>query len=162
MMRLLLIVAIAFTAAGAGKAAEVDLHGYWDGRCASCHGHAAAFARRFLTVKDGKLEGRHHVDDLETFLANHHLARDLIGPVTEMLAAQVTTEPRFRDECGRCHTSAAELARKSLSLRNGVLVSRAGGQPTAEFLAGHARIRPGDVPFFVDVLTRVVRETGGS
>ena len=144
-MRWLLIAAIALTAAGAGRAAEVDLHAYWDGRCASCHGHAAAFARRFLTVKDGKLQGR-----------------DLIAPVTAMLAAQVTTEPRFRNECGNCHTSAAELARKSLSLRGGVLVSRSSSQPTAEFLAGHARIKPEDVPFFVDVLTRLVRETGGN
>lgn len=161
-MRWLLIVAIVLAAAGAGKAADVDLHAYWDGRCASCHGHAAAFARRFLTVSDGKLRGRHHVDDLETFLANHHLARDLVAPVTEMLAAQVTTEPRFHNECGRCHTSAAELARKSLVLRNGSLLSRSSSQPTAEFLAGHARIKPEDVPFFVDVLTRVVKETGGS
>ncbi len=161
-MRLLLVMAIVLTAAGAGKAAEVDLHGYWDGRCASCHGHAATFARRFLKVTDGKLQGRHHVDDLETFLSNHHLSPDLIAPVTAMLAAQVTTEPRFRNECGRCHTSAAELARKSLSLRNGVLVSRASSRPAAEFLTSHARIEPEDVPFFVEVLTRVVRETGGN
>lgn len=161
-MRLLLVIAVVLMAAGAGKAAGVDLHGYWDGRCASCHGHAADFARRFLKVTNGKLQGRHHVDDLQTFLANHHLSRDLVVPITEMLAAQVTTEPRFRNECGRCHTSAAELARKSLSLRGGMLVSRANGKPTAEFLAGHARIKPEDVPFFVDVLTRVVKETGGS
>ena len=161
-MRLLLAIAIALTAAGAGNAAEVDLHRYWDGRCASCHGHAADFARKFLTVKNGKLQGRHHVDDLEAFLANHHLSRDLIGPVTEMLTAQVTTEPRFRNECGRCHTSAAELARKSLSLRSGVPVGRSSGQPTAEFLAGHARIKPEDVPFFVDLLTRLAKETGGN
>jgi len=161
-MRLLLVVMVMLMAAGAGKAAEVDLHAYWDGRCASCHGHAAAFARRFLTVTDGKLQGRHHVDDLETFLSNHHLSRDLVVPVTAMLAAQVTTEPRFRHECGRCHTSASELARKSLSLRGGALVSRASSRPTAEFLAGHARIKPEDVPFFVDVLTRLVRETGGN
>ena len=161
-MKLLFIVAIMLTASGAAKAAEVDLHAYWDGRCASCHGHAADFARRFLTVADGKLRGRHHVDDLQTFLANHHLARDLVGPVTAMLAAQVTTEPRFRSECGNCHTNAAELARKSLVLRNGSLLSRASSRPAAEFLAGHARIKPEDVPFFVDVLTRVTKETAGN
>lgn len=161
-MRLLSILAIVLTTTGAGTAAEVDLHAYWDGRCASCHGHAADFARRFLKVTNGKLRGRHHVDDLDTFLANHHLSRDLVVPVTEMLAAQVTTEPRFRNECGRCHPSAADLARKSLSLRGGVLVGRAGSKPTTEFLAGHAGIKPEDVPFFVDVLTRVVKETGGN
>jgi hypothetical protein len=159
-MKLPLITLIALAAAGAASAAEVDLHGYWDRNCASCHGHAAAFARRFLTVRDGKLQGRHHVGDLEIFLANHYLARDLIAPVSEMLAAQVSTEPRFRNECGRCHPSAAELARKSLALRDGALVSRSSGQATAQFLSGHARIKPADVPFFVDVLTRVTKEVG--
>ncbi len=160
-MKLSLIVVVALTAVGAGNAAAVDLHEYWDKNCASCHGHAAIFARRFLTVKDGNLQGRHHVDDLAVFLGNHYLARDLIAPISAMLAAQVTAEPRFRDECGRCHASAAALARKSLSLRDGVLVSRASGLPTAEFLSGHARIKPADVPVFVDVLTRVTNEVGG-
>lgn len=160
-MRLPLVLTIVLAAAGAGNAAAVDLHEYWDRNCASCHGHAAAFARRFLTVKDGKLRGRHHVDNLEVFLGNHYLARDLIAPVTAMLAAQVMTEPRFRHACGRCHASAATLARESLSLRDGVLVNRASGRLTAEFLSGHASIKPEDVPVFVDVLTRVMNEVGG-
>jgi hypothetical protein len=159
-MKLALVVLVVF-AAGAGNAAAVDLHEYWDRSCANCHGHAAAFARRFLTVKDGKLQGRHHVDNLDLFLGNHYLAGDLIAPVTAMLAAQVMTGPRFHNECGRCHASAATLAREKLSLRDGVLVSRASGLPTAEFLSGHARIKPADVPVFVDVLTRVMNEVGG-
>lgn len=110
--------------------------------------------------EDEKLRGQHHVDNLDVFLGNHYLARDLIGPVTAMLAAQVMTDPRFRNECGRCHASAAALARESLSLRDGVLVSRVSGLPTAEFLSGHARIKPADVPVFVDVLTRVLKEVG--
>jgi hypothetical protein len=147
------VLAFALASAAAGEVAEVDLHGYWDKNCANCHGHAAAFARRFLTVKDDRLQGRHHVDNLKVFLGNHYLRRDLITPVTEMLKAQVTTAPRFRDECGRCHGTAAALARESLTLRDGVLVSRKNGRPTAEFLSGHARIKPADVPFFLDVLT---------
>lgn len=160
-MKLPLVVMVVLAAVGAGNAAAVDLHEYWDRNCASCHGHAAAFARRFLTVKDGNLQGRHHVDDLDVFLRNHYLARDLIGPVTAMLAAQVMAEPRFRNECGRCHENAVTLARQSLSLRDGVLVNRASGLPTAEFLSHHARIKPADVPVFVDVLTRVTNEVGG-
>jgi hypothetical protein len=142
-MKLPLVVMVVLAAVGAGNAAAVDLHEYWDRNCASCHGHAAAFARRFLTVKDGNLQ------------------RDLIGPVTAMLAAQVMAEPRFRNECGRCHENAVTLARQSLSLRDGVLVNRASGLPTAEFLSHHARIKPADVPVFVDVLTRVTNEVGG-
>jgi hypothetical protein len=159
-MRLPLVVVIVLAAAGAGNAGAVDLHQHWDRNCANCHGHAAAFARRFLTMKDGKLQGRHHVDNLEGFLGNHYITRDLIVPITGMLAAQVTTEPRFRDECGRCHGSAAALARQSLSLHNGVLVSRKSGRTIAEFLPGHAGIKPADVPFFIDALTRVAAEVG--
>jgi hypothetical protein len=155
-----LALALALTAACAPSASALDLHAYWDKNCASCHGHAADFARRFLTVKEGKLQGRHHVENLDVFLANHYLDRDLIAPATEMLKAQVSTQPRFRTECGRCHENAAALARDSLALRDGILVSRNSGRPTAEFLAGHARIKPADVPFFVDVLSRVVKEIG--
>jgi hypothetical protein len=94
------------------------------------------------------------------FLGNHYLNRDLIEPVSEMLKAQVTTVPRFRSECGRCHESAAALARESLALRDGVLVSRTSGLPITDFLSGHAGIKPADVPFFVEVLTRVAKEIG--
>jgi hypothetical protein len=106
------LAALLAIAAAASSAKAVDLHDYWDKSCASCHNHAAAFARRFLTVKDGKLQGRNHVDNLEVFLGNHYLRRDLFVPVTEMLAAQATTEPRFRNEYGRCHEAAAALARE--------------------------------------------------
>lgn len=157
---LYLALAIASTTVLAPRANTLDLHDYWDRNCASCHGHAAAFARQFLAVKDGKLLGRHHVDNLEVFLANHYIRRDLVKPVSEMLAAQVSTEPRFRKECGRCHENAAALARQSLTFRDGVLVSRADGRPTAEFLSGHARIKSADIPFFVEVLTRVTKEVG--
>jgi hypothetical protein len=151
-----MVVAMAYPS----YAEALDLHDYWDKNCGSCHGHAGAFARRFLSVKDGKLQGRHHVDNLEVFLANHYLPRDLIAPVSNMLIAQATSEPRFQKECGRCHQSAAAMARESLALRAGVLVSRASGRPTAEFLSGHARIRPDDVSFYVDLLTRVTKEVG--
>jgi hypothetical protein len=142
-------------------ARAIDLHAYWDDHCGSCHGHAAAFARNFLAVKDRRLQGRHHVNDLARFLANHYLPADMVAPVTAMLIAQVTTKPRFKARCGRCHETAAALARRSLTLRDGVLVSRATGKPTAEFLNGHARLSAAEVPFFADVLTRVTREVEG-
>jgi hypothetical protein len=158
--RLLLALVIALTAFVAPAAKTLDLHEYWDRNCAGCHGHAAAFARQFLTVRNDRLLGRHHVDNLEVFLGNHYIRRDLIGPVSEMLKAQVSTEPRFSKECGSCHENAATLARHSLVLRDGLLVSRADGRPTAEFLSRHARIKQPDVAFYVDVLTRVVKEVG--
>src|SRR5690606_5350098 len=75
----------------------VDLHRLWDGRCAECHGHSAEFARSLLTVNEGRLAGRHHRDDLATFLHNHYLAGSHVDEVYAMLLAQVVTPPRFAE-----------------------------------------------------------------
>jgi hypothetical protein len=32
----------------AARASGIDLHWLWDDRCATCHGHAGDFARKFL------------------------------------------------------------------------------------------------------------------
>lgn len=149
-----------FVALAAPPALAVDLHAMWDNRCAGCHGHSADFARRFLTVEGGKLRGRHHRDDLDRFLPNHYLAPDLVAPVIAMLAAQASATPRFRERCGGCHQTAAELARDKLSLRDGELVDRESGRRMRDFLPGHGRLPAAEAPFFVDLLTRLVRETG--
>lgn len=143
------------------NALALDLHDYWDRHCAECHGHSGQFARRFLTAEDGKLQGRHYVENLAVFLRRHYLDVDLVEPISAMLLAQVSSEPRFQRECGRCHETAASLARETLTLRDGVLISRATGHPASAFLSNHARIKPEDVSFFVDVLTRVTREVEG-
>src|SRR5690606_35841898 len=75
----------------------IDLHRLWDGRCAECHGHSAEFARSLLTVNEGRLAGRHHRDDLATFLHNHYLAGSHVDEVYAMLLAQVVTPPRFAE-----------------------------------------------------------------
>ena len=56
------------------EAAGVDLHRMWDDRCFECHGHAAEFARRSLSVSSGELQGRHHIHDLRRFMRNHYVA----------------------------------------------------------------------------------------
>ena len=139
-------------------ATAIDLHRFWDQTCAECHGHSADFSRRFLTVEDGRLTGRHHKDDLLSFLSNHHLPPDLVAPVHDMLQAQASTEPRFRDRCGSCHETAAALARDSLTIQDGVLYGKGTGHPVAEFLKRHGRLQSNEIPFFVDLLTRVERE----
>lgn len=158
-MRTLTALALAATLLGAaGAGAATDLHRFWDQTCGDCHGHAADWARKFLTVaSDGTLQGRHHKDDLLRFLGNHHVPQDLVVPVYEMLRAQAQTDPRFRTMCGRCHEGAADLARQSLELRDGVLVGRESGRPVADLLPGHAMLRlsPEDTTFFIDLLTRV-------
>jgi len=154
----LALLSIANSAVGAQDGR--DLHDYWDGRCRECHGDSAAFARRTLAVERGRLVGKHHRDDLERFLTHHYLADELVGPVTAMLATQATTRPLFRQQCSKCHGSAAEFARASLALRDGKAVGRNSGRPVAETLGRHGGLAAADVPVMARTLERVLRETG--
>lgn len=153
----LLFALLAGPAAAAGEPAR-DLHAYWHDRCLPCHAEAGAFARSTLAVVDGKLVGRHHRDDLGRFLRQHYLSDDLVAPVMAMLAAQAAAAPRFKDQCSGCHGSAAEFARKSLRIEQGVLRGRSSGKPVADTLAQHGGLAPADVPAMVKTLQRVVSE----
>jgi hypothetical protein len=146
--------------AGPWAAAEParDLHAYWHDRCLPCHADAGAFARSTLTVVNGKLVGRHHRDDLDTFLRRHYLTEDLVAPVTAMLTAQVSSAPRFKEQCGGCHGSAAEFARKSLLVEHGVLKGRNSGKPVADYLVRHGGLTATDVPAMLRTLERVAAE----
>ncbi|MBI3154053.1 MAG: hypothetical protein HYZ20_01440 [Burkholderiales bacterium] len=154
-------VAALLLALAAGGAAAADLHAYWDGRCGSCHGDSAAFARSTLALRDGQLVGRHHVDDLPRFLRQHGLAETLVEPVLAMLAAQVATPPRYAGACQGCHGKAAELARESLRWRDGMLVGRKRGVPVAELLRDHGGLGEAEQAVVVRTLERVRREVGG-
>jgi hypothetical protein len=139
-------------------ASGLDLHWLWDDRCADCHGHAGDFARNFLDVSNGELLGRHHVHDLRRFLHNHYLAGSEVDAVYAMLFAQANNQARFRDECSSCHENAARFVRNTLVLRDGVLYSRASGQPVRDFLDRHRNLEPADIDFFTKTLMRVARE----
>jgi mono/diheme cytochrome c family protein len=154
------LLALAATAAAATAASPRDLHAYWHDRCLSCHAEAGAFARSTLAVIDGKLVGRHHRDRLDEFLRQHYVADELVAPVMAMLAAQAATAPRFKEQCGSCHGSAAEFVRKSLVLEHGVLKGRTSGQPVSDYLARHGGLAPADVPSMVKTLERVLVEVG--
>lgn len=151
------LLALSSSAATGGR----DLHAYWDGRCKSCHGDAGDFARRTLAVERGRLVGTHHKDDLERFLRNHYLADDLVAPVSAMLVAQVNTAPLFKQNCASCHGPASEFARRSLTLREGVLTGRASGRPVEQYLRTHGGLPPAQVPEMVKTLARVLAEVGG-
>jgi len=140
------------------RAAGIDLHWLWDDRCADCHGHAGDFARRFLSVSEGRLQGWHHVNDLRRFLHNHYLSANEVDAVYAMLLAQAASQARFRQECAHCHDSAAGLVRTSLELRDGILISRRSGRPVRGFLEHHRGLKSDDVDFFVKLLTRVSNE----
>jgi mono/diheme cytochrome c family protein len=109
-----LLGAAAFAAllvtANADAIPGTDLHAYWDDRCQSCHGDSGPFARRTLALRDGRLIGRHHVDDLPRFLRQHYLADALVAPVSAMLAAQVATSPLYAAHCAGCHGVASAFA----------------------------------------------------
>lgn len=132
----------------------------WDDRCTECHGHSGDFARRYLDTSGGELLGRHHVQDLKRFMRNHYVAESDVDAVYEMLLAQASSPQRFRSECGRCHATAAELVRETLSLSDNILYGRASGRPIELFLDGHSGLGPEDVGFFIELLTRVAREVG--
>jgi hypothetical protein len=138
--------------------AGADLHWLWDDRCASCHGHSAEFARKFLSVSNGELQGRHHLDNLRQFMRNHYLPDSETDATYEMLLAQVLTPPRFRDECSRCHNSASEFVRQALEFRKGVLTGRESGEWVRGFLDRHRGLASADVRFYSDLLERVADE----
>jgi hypothetical protein len=158
-LALLLLLALAAGRAPAQAGAR-DLHAYWDDRCKSCHEDAGTFARRTLTVTQGRLVGRHHRDDLARFLRNHYLADDLIEPVTAMLAVQAVARPLFAQRCAGCHGSAASFARASLAFRGGVLHATGRNAPLRDVLAAHGSLRGADRAAMQATLERVTREVG--
>jgi cytochrome c5 len=151
------VAALLSPAAGAAT----DLHDYWDSRCRECHGDSAAFARSTLRVEGGRLLGRHHTEGLATFLRQHYLSDDLLVPVMQMLQAQVTTSPVFKEKCAGCHGTAADFARESLVMRDGVLVGRVSGRAVRDDLQRHGKLAPSQVAPMVATLERVLGEVGG-
>lgn len=160
MARLLLGLAAPWTGTASASDLAPDLHAYWDQRCKGCHGDAGGFARRTLQVRDGKLIGAHHRDDLAAFLRHHGLAEPLRELVTAMLTAQVTTRPLFKRHCAACHDGAAELVRRSLVLRGDALVGRSDGRAVADLLSSHGGLGPDDQRAMTATLVRVAGEVG--
>ena len=144
--------------APAAGAAGIDLHWLWHDRCYECHGHAGDFARKFLSVSNGELQGRHHIHDLQQFLHHHYLIQSEAAAVYNMLLAQADIPARFKAECSRCHDTAAEFVRNSLQLRDGVLYGRKSGTATRQFLENHRKLNTDDIEFFMEQLTRVAHE----
>jgi hypothetical protein len=142
----------------ASFAADRDLHDYWDARCASCHGHAGQFARKFLSVENDKLVGVHHRTDLDLFLRTHYLTAELYAPTIAMLKAQAESGAIFRERCSGCHGTAAEFARKSLELKNDVLYGKKSQVPVRTFLKDHFTPPPETTQALVETLTRVLGE----
>lgn len=140
------------------ETAGLDLHWLWDDRCAECHGHAGKFSRKFLSISNSELQGRHHVHDLRRFLQNHYLVKTEVDAVYNMLLAQASTPPRFKNECSSCHQSASNFVRESLVIRDGQLYSRESAQLVHRFLEHHRALDADDIEFFTQLLMRVALE----
>ena len=153
-----IVLVTAVLAMPAVRASNIDLHWLWDDRCDACHGHAGDFARKFLSVSSGELQGPHHVHDLHRFLHNHYLAGNEVDAVYNMLLAQANNPARFFSECASCHDTAAKFVRTSLELRDGVLYGCNSGRPVSHFLEHHMELNSDDVKFFINLLTRVAHE----
>jgi hypothetical protein len=143
---------------GKGEASSIDLHWLWDNQCAECHGHSSEFARKFLTTTNGQLQGNHRVQGLRLFMRNHYTRNTEVDAVYDMLLAQVQTKPRFKQECGNCHGSAAAFVRHSTVLQDEVLLSRESGQSIQKFLQQHRQLQADDVDFYLSLLNRIARE----
>lgn len=158
-MRILILVAgllpLLFVQAGARG---LDLHALWDDRCAECHGHSAEFARKYLTITGGLLQGRHHKLDLHKFLQHHYPPAGEVDAIYQMLLAQTSTPPRFSPECGNCHGSAAEFLRKSMILKDGELKILKSGDSLQPFLQNHRDLTREDIDFYMGLFTRLARE----
>ncbi len=152
------VLMVVFLLTAKAGATGIDLHWMWDNRCAECHGHSAEFARKFLQVTNGRLQGRHFVQNLPLFLRNHYVSASEVDAVYEMLLAQLRTEPRFRPECGNCHGQASTFVRRTMLLQDGVLISRESKQPIRRFMDHHRGLQDEDIEFFMNLLTRVSGE----
>lgn len=150
-----LVLLLLSTAAGARG---IDLHALWDDRCAECHGHSGEFARKYLKVTGGLLQGRHHVLDLHSFLEHHYPPAGQVDAIYQMLLAQTTTPPRFRSECGSCHGNAADFLRTSLVLKNDELQIRQSGDSVQQFMQSHRGLTQDDIRFYMGLFTRLSRE----
>ncbi len=135
-----------------------DLHQRWHNKCFDCHGHSAEFSRKFLTISDGKLQGLHHTDNLLQFLQNHYLAGQEVDTTYNMLLAQTNTTARFMNECSKCHGTAVDLVRESITLHDGKLYSRTLESPIRYLLEDHRRLKKADIEFYMQLFTRIADE----
>lgn len=163
MLRLLAAAAVALCLTALQHTARaVDLHAFWDNRCAECHGHAAEFSRKHLGIAGDRLVGSRAGRDLRTFLATHESGGEHAGAIYAMLLAQAGTPQLFQQKCAGCHGTAADYARKSLVLDGGVAKTRDGGRAVLDVLARHGKVTPEEARTIADSLSRVLRETAAS
>lgn len=131
---------------GAAIAEDIDPHHVFEAECLSCHGHAGAFARRYLSL-DGATPLTSDGEVVADFLGHHR--GGLPGPVIEAVVAmfrlQLSSDGLYADperRCLFCHDRAHDFAHQRLVLRGGKLIGRYTDRDVAGFLPGHAGLTP--------------------
>ena len=140
------------------NAGDMDLHALWDDRCAECHGHSGEFARKYLKITGGLLQGRHHLLDLHKFLEHHYPPVGQVDAIYQMLLAQTSTPPRFSEECSQCHGKASDFLRASIVLKDDELKIRKSGDSVQQFMQNHRGLAREDVQFYMGLFTRLANE----
>ena len=138
----------------AGSTAQDALE-IWDNRCEECHGAADEFSRKYLWAIGEKLQGRHHVQDLQLFLSNHYAPDHLLDTLQSLLMQHANNTQRFEQECAGCHGAAEAFVRKSVAVKWRKLRGLESGIAVEDFLPTHQNLEAEDVEFFTLMLTRV-------
>ncbi len=154
----LILTIVALMLPHPGWSRGIDLHALWDDRCAECHGHSGEFARKYLQITGGLLQGRHHVLDLHRFLQHHYPPDGQVDAIYQMLLAQTSAPPRFSEECSTCHRTAGEFLRASIDLNDGELIIRKSGASVRQFMQNHRNLTHDDIRFYMALFTRLSGE----
>ena len=160
MCRAALSLALLVLACTHSTAGSWDPRSSWDSRCEECHGDPDKFARKYLWDVDGKLQGRHHIDDLRLFMSNHYIPAHQLDRMSAMLRAQANKMARYGSECSGCHGAAEAFVRASISTWGDGLTGVETEIPVHEYLQTHQDLDAGDVEFFIRVIERVLSQIG--
>lgn len=158
MRRAILSLVLLLLACTHPAASARDAYASWDNRCEECHGEADQFAHKYLWIVDGRLQGRHHIDDFDLFMHNHYTPAHQVEKMTVMLQAQANDMARYVDECGTCHGDAEHFVRASISTWGDGLSGVESESPVREFLQTHQQLDAGDVEFFMRLIERVLSQ----
>ena len=158
MRGLKLLLGVLLLVATSAGARGIDLHALWDDRCAECHGHSAEFARKYLKITGGLLQGRHHVLDLRAFLEHHYPPAGQVEAIYQMMLAQTYTPPRFSEQCSSCHGRASDFLRQLIVLKDGELKIGKSGTPVKQFMQSHRELTKDDIEFYMSLFTRLAYE----
>ena len=144
----------------AETAAARDIRAAWDSRCEECHGDVDTFAGKYLWAVDGKLQGRHHVDNIRLFLGRHYTPKHELAATYDLLLSQANDPIRFRDNCSECHGDAEQFVRQSIFGKDDGMTGVASGEAVRKFLESHRDLQPDDVDFYMRLFVRVKDQIG--